>query len=92
MAKANYYLVYIERNSDVTREQVEKVMDLANDWYRIRRNVWILYSTSDSEKWYGRLAPLTKKSGSVLICQLNIEDSQGWMTGKFWEWLRRVEE
>ena len=89
MAKANHYVVYIERRSDVSLEDLEEVMNLANDWYRIRYNCWILYSTSDSEKWYSRLSPLVEDSGSVFICKLDSENSQGWMTKKFWAWLRR---
>ena len=63
-------------------------MNLANDWYRIRDNLWILYSTSDTERWYGRLSPLVKESGNVFICRLDSKIRQGWMPKGFWTWLK----
>ena len=89
MARARHYFVYIERRSDVSEVILEEVMDRAIDWYRLRDNVWIVYSTSDAEKWYNRLAPIVKDSGSVFICRLNPQDRQGWMARGFWKWLRR---
>ena len=88
MASAKFYMVYIRRRSNVTFEEVEKKMDLAVDWYRIGDSLWILYSTSDVEKLYQRLAPLVKKSGYVFICKLDETQRQGWMDEEFWEWIR----
>ncbi|SHN02018.1 hypothetical protein [Phytopseudomonas punonensis] len=89
MATANFYMVYIRKNSDATLEQIEDKMNLANDWYRVNSDLWIVYSTSDPEKWYSRLSPLVKKDGNVFICKLEVKDRQGWMNRTFWRWLRR---
>lgn len=89
MATAQFYMIYIKRNKDNTYEQVKEKMDLANDWYRVKEDLWIVYSTSDSEKWYSRLSPLTKEDGRVFICQLETSARQGWMDKTFWKWLRR---
>jgi hypothetical protein len=89
MATAEFYMIYIERKSDVTYDQVEEKMNLSLDWYRIRENLWIAYSTSDEDKWYSRLSSLVKDSGSLFICKLNVEVRQGWMVENFWSWLRR---
>ncbi len=89
MATAKHYMVYIERKSDVTYRQVKEKIDLSVDWYRLRGNFWILYTTSDEDKWYNRLSPFVKDSGSLFICKLDVEARQGWMTEDFWSWLRR---
>ena len=89
MAKASYYVVYVERRSGVSLEDLEKKMNLAIDWYRIRTDLWILYSTGDEEKWYERLSPLVKEDGSLFICRLDEKNRQGRMNKKFWTWLRR---
>lgn len=83
---AHFFMIYIDRKNDVTYENVKKKMDLARDWYRIREDLWIVYSTSDPEKWYERLAPLIKKSGNLFVCQLEASNRQGWMPEEFWKW------
>ena len=92
MARASYYMVYVERRSGVSRENLEEKMSLANDWYRIRHHLWILHSTRDEDTWYERLSPLVKKEGSLFICRLNEHRRQGWMTEEFWSWLEHERE
>ena len=92
MASAKFYMVYIRRSSNVALEDVEKKMDLAVDWYRIRESLWILYSTSNVEKLYQRLASLVKDSGSLFICKLDETERQGWMNKKFWDWIRSAKD
>ena len=89
MASAEFYVVYIKRKSDVSYDAVKEKMDQSVDWYRIDETLWVLYTTSDAEKWYGRLSPLVKDSGNVFICKLDITTRQGWMNKDFWSWIRR---
>jgi len=89
MASANYYVAYIKRRADVTFDDVKKKMDLAYDWFRIGETLWVLYSTSDTEKLYQRLAPLVKDSGSLFICKLDETERIGWMDKEFWKWMDR---
>ncbi|MGB8278638.1 MAG: hypothetical protein WCF20_12000 [Methylovirgula sp.] len=91
MASGNFYMIYINRSEASSYEDVKKKMDLSRDWYRVTERLWILYTTSDSEKWYARLNRLVKDDGSLLICKLDMSDRQGWMSEKFWEWLRKHE-
>ncbi len=89
MATANFYMIHIVRKKDMTYEQVKEKMDLSNDWYRFRPDLWIVYTTSDEEKWFSRLSPLVKKTGNLFICKLDINSRQGWMDEDFWSWMRR---
>jgi len=91
MATANFYVIYIKRKSDVELEEVEKKMNLANDWFRVEENLWVVYSTSAPAKWHTRLSPLAKDEGRFFICKLDTTERQGWMGKSFWKWLRREE-
>lgn len=92
MARAGFYLIFIDRNLDASKDQVQAAMNSALDWYRITSKVWVVYTTSDAEKWYGRLERLVKQGGNVFICKLDIKDRQGWMSKEFWRWLRETED
>ena len=89
MASAQFYIIYIKRLPSVTFEQVKAKMNHALDWYRVDETVWIVYSTSDPEKWHARLAPLVKETGRLFISKLDVTSRQGWMNKDFWSWLRR---
>jgi hypothetical protein len=89
MASGMFYVVYIDRDPNVSLEMVTAAMDKAVDWYRINESLWIVYTTSDADKWNSRLRPLTKESGNFFICKLDTANRQGWMSKGFWKWLRR---
>ena len=89
MAQASYYIVYLECRPRVLLEDLEKKMNLANDWFRIQGDLWILHSTRNEETWYERLSPLIGVDGSLFICRLSEHDRQGWMPEDFWSWLER---
>ncbi len=89
MADGNFYIVYIKCLEDTSYESLKEKMDLSRNWYRITENNWILYTTSNAEKWYSRLSPLVKDSGSLFICKLDMSERQGWMNEKFWAWIRK---
>jgi len=86
---AHFYVICIKRLKSVTADQVKKKMDSAVDWYQIADATWIVYTTSDAEKWQLRLLPLVKDSGRLFICKLDVSSRQGWMNKDFWAWLRR---
>jgi hypothetical protein len=89
MATAEFYIVFIKRKPDVSYDAVKEKMDKALDWYRIDETFWVLYTTTDAEKWYGRLSEFVKDSGSIFICKLDVTNRQGWMSRDFWNWIRR---
>jgi hypothetical protein len=86
MAKADFYMVYVSLKSDIGHKALEEKMNLSVDWYRMSDSLWILYTTSDQEKWYSRLKPLCNY---VFVCRLDTSQRQGWMKKAFWRWLRR---
>ena len=86
---AVFYVVYIKRNASASLDDVTKIMNNSLDWYRVEETLWILYTTSDAEKWYARLSPVAKESGNFFICKLDTSLRQGWMSKHFWSWLKR---
>jgi hypothetical protein len=91
MTSGRFYVIYIDRDPDVPYEELKDIMDLARDWYRITSRYWIVYTTSDAEKWYGRLKKFVENSGNLFICRLDVGERQGWMSSDFWKWLRELE-
>ena len=85
---ADFYHVFIQAKEGVTRDKVEEKMNLAIDWFRYTRNVWVLYTTSNEDKWQARLKPLVEPGGSLFICRLDISCRNGWMTPDFWRWIK----
>ena len=86
MAKADFYMAYVSRKKEVDYETLEAKMNLSLDWYRVNDSLWILYTTSNHEKWYSRLKPLCNY---VFVCRLDTDQRQGWMKKAFWRWLKR---
>lgn len=81
--------IYIKPKKDVTKEQIEAKLNLAVDWYRYDDNGYIVYTTSNIDKWQIRLIDLVKNDGRLFICELQIENRNGWMNKDFWEWLKK---
>lgn len=85
----NFYSIYINPKKDSNIEQVEIEMNKALDWFRLNQSFWIVYSSSDVDQWMARLKKLVDPDGTLFICELNIENRNGWMTDKFWNWLKK---
>lgn len=84
-----YLNVYIKPNEDVTTSQIEKKIDLAIDWFRYDKSCYVLYTSSLPDKWFKRLEEFVKPDGKLFICELEINNRQGWMTKEFWNWLNK---
>lgn len=89
MATAKFYHIYISRKPDVAADDVQKKINLALDWFRYDPKNWVVYTTSNASKWQERLRPFVDPGGHLFIVRLDVSDRQGWMTRKFWDWLRK---
>ncbi len=85
---ADFYHIYVEPKPDVSTEEVQDKMDLAIDWFRYDRKIWVVYTSSQAIKWHARLKPLVVPGGHLFICKLDPSDHQGWMNRQFWAWLK----
>ena len=82
------YHIYIKPKAGVTMEQVEKTLNLAQDWYRYRDGCYVVQTTSDENKWFARLNPFVEPSGFMFICKFNPRNYHGWMEQTFWDWFQ----
>jgi len=89
---AEFYHIYINPKKGITKEKIQEKMDLALHWYRYNRNVYIVYTTSDVDKWKARLEDLVKTDGTLFICKLDVSDRNGWMVPGFWDWIKERED
>ncbi len=81
--------IYINPKKGITRETVEQKIGLAVDWYRYDENLYVVYTTSDVNKWQERLVNLVQDGGRMFICELNISNRNGWLNRDFWTWLKK---
>jgi hypothetical protein len=88
MNNAIFIHIYVNPKKGVSLEKVEEQMNLAIDWYRYENNSYLVYTTSNIEKWMGRLKPLVESDGRLLIFEIKIQRRNGWMPKDFWEWLK----
>jgi hypothetical protein len=84
--------IYLRARPGTSRAQIEAKLDLALDWVRYDNGLYVVYTTSDVDRWYQRLSPLVKPGGRVFICELDLENRQGWMSKGFWAWVRKYDE
>ena len=89
---AEFYLIFIKPKEGVSFDDVKKKIDLAVDWFRCTDNVWVVYTTSDEDKWQERLLPFVKTNGTLFICRLDIRRRNGFMTREFWDWIKKNTE
>lgn len=87
---ATFYHIYITPKPGITREDVQKKMDLAIDWFRYDDKNWVVYTTSDAKKWFSRLEKYVEPGGQVLIIKLDTKDYWGFMTENLWDWFRKA--
>lgn len=92
MRSGTFYVIYIKCAKDVSFDTIKRKMSLCRSWYRFNENTWIVYSTSDVDKLYGRFSPIVEEDGNIFICELDINNKQGWMNEKFWEWINKYNE
>lgn len=70
-------------------EELEPVFDLALSWIRYAPNCWIVWTSSSPGKWYRRLKPYVGDGDHLFICELNINNRQGWLPTWAWDWIRK---
>ena len=89
---SDFLHIYIVPKQGINRDQVEKKMNLAVDWFRYDDKCWIVFTTSDVKKWYARLMPLIRPGGNILICRIDSSSYFGWMSKTLWEWMTKNKE
>lgn len=86
---ASFLHIYVTPRPGVSQADVENKINQALDWIRYSNGLYIVYTTSDVNKWQERLSRLVKPGGNLFICEINVKVRQGWMSKAFWEWIKK---
>jgi hypothetical protein len=78
---------YFKKGNKIS--ELEPIFDLAFDWYRYAPTCWILWTSGTAEKWYERLKPKLGADDTFFVCELNMQDRQGWLNQAAWDWLNK---
>jgi hypothetical protein len=70
-------------------EGLEPTFSKAKDWVRYSDTCWIVYTTSDAQRWYNRLKPNIGARDNVLVVRIDPLERQGRMPKFVWEWFRK---
>jgi len=89
MANGKFFHIFLRPKFGITPKQVEDKMNLSLDWFCYDTNNWVVYSISDANKLFARFQPLVEPTGSVFICELNLQNRNGWMPKALWTWLKK---
>lgn len=73
-------------------KELEPVFNKAVDWLRYAPNCWIVWTSSDVQKWKERLKPCLGEHDYMFICELNINNRQGWLPLWMWSWINKKQK
>lgn len=88
MTDRSFVLVSLETKSSARASEFEASLNKAIDWIQIKENTWLVWTTSDAQRWYRRLKPKLKDGERVFICGIQPDNRSGWMPKAFWEFVR----
>lgn len=74
-----------------TPDQLRGILDLAEDWIFVGDSFYVIYTSESLYTWQSRFIAIIGENDSFFISELsNVQYSTaGFMSGVFWEWLRR---
>ncbi|MGY4469334.1 hypothetical protein ACVWWK_005043 [Bradyrhizobium sp. LB9.1b] len=70
--------------------QIKGVLNKAVDWVNYAPNCWMIYtSTTSAATWYARLRKVVDNDDSIFVCELNLDNRQGWLPQNVWDWIHK---
>lgn len=88
MAKQFLHISFIFKDQPYL-ESLEPVFGKALDWLRYSDTCWIVYTSSDADKWYRRLKPEIGEKDNILIIKADPSERQGYMPKTVWDWFKK---
>lgn len=70
-------------------KELEPIFNQAGNWLRYSNSCWIVWTSTDANGWYLRLAPQITAADRLFVCELNLQNKQGWMDKWIWDWLNQ---
>jgi hypothetical protein len=88
MPKQFLHISFVFKKDPLVAE-LEPVFNKAMDWVRYSDTCWIVYTSSDAERWYKRLKPKIGARDNVLIVRIDPSERNGYMPKSVWKLFRR---
>jgi hypothetical protein len=75
----------------IANNEVQKVINEANDWLRYASNCWIVWTSDTPQQLYQKLVAIPQlKQSSVLVVKLDLSDRAGQFPPWIWEWIDKT--
>lgn len=85
------YLLTINPQQIYSPDELKAKLDIAVDWVKLMPNVFLVFSTSDLDKWYSRLKPVLGDN-QFFMADTNIEYKKctGWLYESTWDSVKKI--
>ena len=89
MSDGKFFHIFLQTRIDVTQKQVDDLMNQSVDWFRYDSSNWVVYSMSDADALWDQFKSLVEPNGTMFVCELKTQNSNGWMPASLWKWLKK---
>ena len=89
MSNKGFVLVSVESAARGKAAEIQPILNKAIDWIEVKPLTWLLWTTSDSKRWYARLKPKIGQGERVFICAVDATNRSGWMPRAFWDFIKK---
>ena len=84
--------ISLEFKGDSNTEALKKEFNKAIDWVHYMSNCWIVLTSSDSMRWYERLAAVIGDEDHLFICPVDMEEAKGWISKWVIDWIEAAKQ
>ena len=81
------FQINIHFHDEPDPEALKKTFDKAINWIRYMPNCWLVLTSSDARRWYGRLSPLLGDSDTMLITEIDPDAISAWIQPWIIDWI-----
>ncbi len=90
MSRGRYLQITFNFSGPTKVKELEVAFNQGLDWIRIAPNAWLVWTTSDPEKWFGRLKPKINNDDHMYIFEIDIDARKGWAPKSVWDWIKKT--
>lgn len=85
-----YYHISINLKTGliVKNLQINKILEEQINWIKYMPNCYIVVSNGSIDSMYYKIKSLLGEGEHVFICELKLENRQGWLPKSVWKWIR----
>ncbi len=88
MSRRRFLSATFEFKTPPSEKRVESKLNLAIDWVKFAPNSWLLWTSSDPDKWNSRFKTFMKSGDRVFVCEVDVSERSGVMPRSFWDFIK----